>query len=62
MSTQTKTRWQVEDHCDGNWYIADITLKVFIARSTTPEPLNALAEMLNNRDLELWTTRMTIRP
>jgi hypothetical protein len=40
----------------------DTTLKVFIARSTTPELLNNLAEMLNNQDLELWTTRMTTRP
>jgi predicted carbohydrate-binding protein with CBM5 and CBM33 domain len=54
-------RWQVEDHCDGNWYIVDTTLKVFIARSTRPEPLNALAEMLNNQDLYLWTTRMATR-
>jgi hypothetical protein len=62
MGTQTKTRWRVEDHCDGNWYIVDIKMKVFIARSTTPEPLNTLAEMLNDQDLELSTTRMTICP
>jgi hypothetical protein len=62
MTTQTKKRWQVDDHCDGNWYIVDTAMKVFIARSTTPEPLNTLAEMLNNQGLELWTTRMTTRP